>query len=105
MDKIYTLSVVNLQEGKQGRTRCWGWWHSFAEAGKAFLDNPDFWLENGYYDHCVIEEVGPGFNFDRLERWYSAKWISADVQGEAAKYDIKVLAESPCPNVVNWSIG
>jgi len=102
MDNIYTLSVVGLN--KPNRTRCWGWWPTLEEAEKAFLEGEDFWLENGYYDHCIIEEVGIGFNFDRKEVWYSAEYLGYNEEKEI-KYRIQKLDQSPCPNVINWSMG
>jgi hypothetical protein len=97
------MTVLSTREAN--RTRCWGWWPTLDEAKSALLLSPDFWLENGYYDLIVFEEVESGFSFDRPEHWYEAKWLGSEGPGDPVKYEIHKLDSSPHPNVINWSMG
>jgi len=74
---IYTITVLKLDSnGRTKRLRPWGYFEDQATAEKCILENWTDIFEHDYYDHAVIEEIGPGIigHYKKLN-WYKIDYI------------------------------
>ena len=110
-ETIFTLTVVAGKDRSHNGTRCWAWFPDLDSAIASVHDDTEFYLECGYYDYFVIEEVpsrsiSPG----RKETWFSAEFVEKlDADGNLVDhyYDIKILDKKPDEfrHFCNWSLG
>jgi len=71
IQSIFTVTTIPRIPHKP--LRCVGFFFSLEDAEDEVVNNTYDICEEGYYSHCVIEEVKPGiYFFPRNEFWY--KW-------------------------------
>lgn len=116
---IYTVTTISFDE-KWGskRSRCWGWFATKRKALTVAKKHAEFFSENGYYTHIVIERCGEGvISYDHKPTWLELiisgqqekKWVSGEgvtsVTLEDTYTAIEVKAPEQAKQIVGWGIG
>jgi hypothetical protein len=102
---IYALTAVSMKR-RSHRTRCWGWWPTEREAIAALEQEPDAFLENGYYDLVVIEEVPAGVSWNVRAVWFETV-VERDAEGRQVSCQVRRLSQTPAEyeGTMGWSMG
>lgn len=96
MDTIYTVTTTS--ERDKVFSRCVGWFMNIGEAMESVIKNYGDISEEGYYNYCVIEEVGSGlyYAFSRKELWFEWK---------EDNYELLENKPEHFKNICNFSMG